>query len=378
MAEVRTAEVKMPALGADMVEATLLEWHVGVGDLVHRGDILATVDTAKSALDVEALQEGRIGALLINPGTTVSVGTVIATMADSVPEVPTMAPSTNERPASSPLARRRAAELGIDLADVQPSRPGGFIGVHDVEQSRPVVPAAVPEPSEQSDLLDARLAMNEGLRAVTASLMSRSKREIPHYYLQSTVDIETTLVRLEERNASLPIGERILPAALILRAIARATRIVPEVNGRFDQGFHPAAEVHLGLAVALHDGGLIAPAIHDADRLDLPTMMAKMSDLVRRARAGRLRASEMTDSTITATMLGDQGVEVVHGVIYPPQVALVGVGCILSRPWAVDGMLGIRRTVTITLAADHRVSDGHRGSQFLQAIATALVEGVDA
>jgi len=177
------AEIKMPALGADMVEATLLEWHVGVGDVVHRGDIIATVDTAKSALEVEALQEGRIEALLINPGTTVSVGTVIATMADSVPEVPTVTPSTSGRPASSPLARRRAAELGIDLADVQPSRPGGFIGVQDVEQSRLVVPAAVPEPSEQSDLLDARLAMNEGLRAVTASLMSRSKREIPHYYL---------------------------------------------------------------------------------------------------------------------------------------------------------------------------------------------------
>lgn len=369
------AEIKMPALGADMVEATLLEWHVGVGDVVHRGDIIATVDTAKSALEVEALQEGRIEALLINPGTTVSVGTVIATMADSVPEVPTVTPSTSGRPASSPLARRRAAELGIDLADVQPSRPGGFIGVQDVEQSRLAAPAVLPKASEQPAAV---IPATEGLREVIASLMARSKREIPHYYLQSTVDIEATLARLEQRNASLPIGERILPAALFLWAIARAARSVPEVNGRFDHGFRPAAEVHLGLAVALREGGVIAPAIRDADRLDLPSMMAQMTDLVRRARAGRLRASEMTDSTITATLLGDQGAEVVHGVIYPPQVALVGVGCIVRRPWAVDGMLGIRRVVAVTLAADHRVTDGHRGSQFLQAIALALDEGVDA
>lgn len=372
----------MPALGADMTEATLLEWHVGIGEWVHRGDILATVDTAKSAIDIEALQDGAIESLVVSPGTIVTVGTVIATLADrfparsvrepsvpivgTVPTVPIVGtvPPVPGRVPSSPLARRRAVELGVDLSSMAPSAETGMIGAREVERAaarRPQVdhPAPEAQPSPPA-------ASVGSMREVIGSLMARAKREIPHFSLQSTIDLEAALTRLESANAHLPISDRILPAAVLLRAVARAARANPQLNGWFDQGFQPADHVHLATAISLRKAGLIAPAILDADRLDLASLMAAMKDLVNRARAGRLRASELTASTITATILGDQGAEVVTGIIFPPQVALVGFGRIVRRPAAVDGMLAVHRQVTVTLAADHRVIDGHLGSRFLQ------------
>ncbi len=141
-----------------------------------------------------------------------------------------------------------------------------------------------------------------------------------------------------------------------------------------DDAFRPAGGVHLGVAISLRGGGLIAPALHDADRKSLDELMAGLRELVRHARAGRLRASEMSDPTITVTNLGERGVDLVHGVIYPPQVALVGFGGIRERPWAADGMVGARPVVHATLAADHRASDGHAGSRFLALIDRLLQE----
>jgi pyruvate dehydrogenase E2 component (dihydrolipoamide acetyltransferase) len=203
--------------------------------------------------------------------------------------------------------------------------------------------------------------------------MARSKREIPHYYLQTTVDMTAALDWLHERNRGRPVSERLLPVALLLKAAALAVHDVPEVNGFYTDGaFQPSTPVHLGVAVALRGGGLIAPAIHDADDLDLDELMAALKDLVARARSGRLRSSEMSDPTLTVTNLGDQGVEAVHGVIYPPQVALVGLGRVQERPAAVNGLLGVRSVLTATLAADHRVSDGHRGGLYLAAFDALL------
>jgi pyruvate dehydrogenase E2 component (dihydrolipoamide acetyltransferase) len=141
-----------------------------------------------------------------------------------------------------------------------------------------------------------------------------------------------------------------------------------------DDAFVPAPGVHLGVAVSLRGGGLVAPAIHDAAGLALGDLMAALRDLVARTRAGRVRRAELADPTITVTNLGDQGVEAVHGVIYPPQVALVGVGRVVERPWAVDGLLGVRPVVTLTLAADHRATDGFTGARFLDAIDRMLQE----
>jgi pyruvate dehydrogenase E2 component (dihydrolipoamide acetyltransferase) len=211
------------------------------------------------------------------------------------------------------------------------------------------------------------------MRQTIANLMARSKREIPHYYLQETVDAAAADAFVRRYNAQVDLSQRILPAVVLLKAAALAVRAVPEMNGFVVDGrFERSEHVHLGVAVSLRGGGLVAPAIHDADTLPLPELMARLKDLVARTRAGRLRGSEMSDPTITVTNLGDQGSELVHGVIYPPQVALVGFGRMVQRPWAVDGMLTVRPVVTVTLAADHRVSDGHRGGRYLAAVADLL------
>ena len=151
--------------------------------------------------------------------------------------------------------------------------------------------------------------------------------------------------------------------------MARAAAETPAFNGFWvDGAFRPAGAVHLGVAISLRGGGLIAPALLDADHKTLDELMFGLRDLVARARTGRLRSSEMSDPTITVTNLGEQGVDLVHGVIYPPQVALVGFGAIRERPWAVDGMIGVRPVAYGTLAADHRASDGHDGGRFLTLI----------
>jgi pyruvate dehydrogenase E2 component (dihydrolipoamide acetyltransferase) len=156
---------------------------------------------------------------------------------------------------------------------------------------------------------------------------------------------------------------------LLLKAVALAIHDVPEMNGFYlEGGFQPSPAIHVGVAISLRQGGLVAPAIHDADRMTLDELMAALRDLVARTRSGGLRSSELSDPTITVTNLGEQGVSTVFGVIYPPQVALVGFGTIAERPWAVNGLLGVRRIVTATLSADHRASDGHRGGRFLAAI----------
>lgn len=425
----------MPSLGADMVEGTLLEWLVKPGQQVHRGDVVAVVDTAKSAVEVEVFEDGVVDRLLVEPGTTVAVGTPLALLAAATapapvasapPDTPTREPSRRKegvgvphvpsplprhreavkaaaglrpvpptppsttgrqtaaaRHRASPLARRRATELGVDLETLTGTGPDGAVTVADVERATPgAEPAPAPAaagPAEPTAPVAAVPAARTpadralAMRQAIGELMARSKREIPHYYLSTTVDLERATAWLREHNAHRDVQHRLVPAALLLKAAALACRKVPEVNGWWvDGAFRPSDQVHLGVAVALRPSGLVAPALLDADTLDLDTLMARLADLVARARAGTLRASEMSAPTLTVTNLGDQGVEAVHGVIYPPQVALVGFGQVGERAWAQDGMLGVRTVVTATLAADHRVSDGHRGGRYLRAVADLL------
>jgi pyruvate dehydrogenase E2 component (dihydrolipoamide acetyltransferase) len=201
--------------------------------------------------------------------------------------------------------------------------------------------------------------------------MARSTREIPHYHVSATIDLSAATAWLRTTNEGRPPAERLLMAAVLLKASALAARQVPALNGFWDEEngrLRPSEAVHLGVAVSLRGGGLVAPAIHAADRLTLDELMASLRDLVARARSGRLRSSEMADPTITVTNLGDQGADEVHGVIYPPQVALIGFGRVAERPWAQDGMLGVRPTVRASVAADHRASDGLVGARFLAAL----------
>ncbi|MFF7443017.1 dihydrolipoamide acetyltransferase family protein [Streptomyces sp. NPDC008122] len=480
------ADFTMPSLGADMDEGTLSQWLVHPGDRVTRGDVVAVVETAKSAIEVECFDSGTVDALLVDEGTTVPVGAPLARIAASPENPPSTTPlvrrlaedrhvdltavrgsgpggritradvESAEAPASvepdgehpattgpaggtgpasvrrsagrtprkpaaahgrqpgsaatdlgtvadpglaadatlrvrearpprrqtvravhavppeqrakstpstgaharvkaSPLARRLAAELGVEVAEVTGTGRGGTVRAEDVRAAGSKAPR--------------RAAVQDAARTATARLMSRSKREIPHFYLSTTVDMTAALEWMHARNRELPLSARLVPAALMLKAVALAARKVPELNGHWiGDGFVPADEVRLGVAVSLRGGGLVAPALARADELSVHEVMAALRDLVARARGGRLRSSETTDPSITVTNLGDQGVEAVFGVVYPPQVALVGLGRIVERPVAVDGLLGVRPVVTATLSADHRAADGITGARLLTAL----------
>jgi pyruvate dehydrogenase E2 component (dihydrolipoamide acetyltransferase) len=258
--------------------------------------------------------------------------------------------------------------LHIDLSTIKGSGVEGSIRLADVEAAAAKARAAPPSPVKRGvDLAQMRKAI--------AAAMSRSKREIPHYYLTETVDLHATLSWIERFNADKPPAERILPAVLFLKAAALALREFPKLNGAYEDGaFTPAPCIHVGWAIALRGGGLIAPAIRDTDKKSPAELMEAMRDLVERARRGALRSSELTSPTVTVTNVGDRGSETVTGVIYPPQVAIVGFGRVVLRPWVVEGRIETRPLVTVSLAADHRVTDGHIGGLYLAAVARRLQE----
>jgi len=354
-------EFKLPSLGADMEEGKLLEWKAKPGDKVKRGDIVAVVDTSKAAVEVEAWEEGTMHEWIVKPGETVPVGTVIALMLapgeDAASAVrpkpaaaaPAVAPSARRR--ISPAARKHAEDLGVNLDQVAGTGPQGAVTAEDVEKA------------SKGQVPDRAAAMRKAI----AAAMSRSKREIPHYYLSEPVPLSRAMAWLEAENARRPLPERLLMAALFLKATALACGQYPEMNGHYRDGaFQPAAGAHVGVAISLRQGGLVAPALHDVQAKSLGEVMKGLSDLVKRARAGSLKSSEMSDPTITVTNLGDGGVETVFGVIYPPQVALVGFGSVKQKEGGPQ--------VMISVSGDHRVSDGHRGALFLAAIARALQE----
>jgi pyruvate dehydrogenase E2 component (dihydrolipoamide acetyltransferase) len=375
------AELRMPSLGADMQSGRLLEWHVAPGDTVKRGDIVATVDTDKADIDIETFDAGVVDALLVEPGTKVDVGTVIArigsdgaapaqapeTPAPAAPAAPPVPPvgAPAHRRRVSPLARRVAADLGVDVEALTGSGPGGAVTKQDVE--RAAQPTGVERRSASERLASLRQAVGE--------LMARSKREIPHFHLTRELDLSAALAWLEAHNRERSAPERVLPAALLLRAALLAAHDEPSVNGTFEDGaFSPAERVDVGVAISLRGGGVIAPVIPAADELTLPDLMQALRELTDRVRRGALRGSDFVSGTLTVTSLGEHGADLVHGVIFPPQVALVGFGAIRERPWASGGMLGVRPTIVATLAGDHRVSEGHAGSLYLDSVDHHLQE----
>lgn len=458
----------MPSLGADMDEGRVLEWRVQPGDAVVRGQIVAVVETDKADIDVEIFETGVIESLLVPVGEKVAVGTplalvgsaaapaepvlvgavavaapappvgaVAAAPAAPAPPRPAPAPPLPRRTGSrthspvvrhlaerlgvdvarvvgsgpggaviradveraavaphrarvSPRARRLAAEHGVELGALTGSGPGGAVVGNDVLFARPSAPSAderantaavaeapPPGPAPAPAVAPGRSAADKAaaMRQAIARLMARSTREIPHYHVDLDIDLAPALAWLERVNEGRPATARLLPAALLLKATALAAQEVPGINGTWEDDHLVVPEtVHLGVAVSLRTGGLVTPAIPDAAALPLDDVMAALRDLVTRARGGHLKGSELTGATLTVTNLGDLGADRVSGVIYPPQVALVGFGRIRERPWADAGMLGVRPVVTATLAADHRASDGLVGSRFLAAVARHLAD----
>ncbi|MCU0263318.1 MAG: 2-oxo acid dehydrogenase subunit E2 [Candidatus Nanopelagicales bacterium] len=332
-----------------------------------------------------------------------------------------------ERLRVTPRARRIAAERGVDLAQAAATGAAGAVLAADVERAAAAAaergpaagsraPATGPAAGAQrgADASGAGLVIHAGsvassvgnlhgspggaevtstgttrahaaagsaaqadrkaaMRTAIATLMSRSNAEIPHYHVTQTIDLAMALAWLRTHNAALPVASRVLPAALFLRATVLAASAVPDLNGHWvDGALRPTERIDLGVAVATRGGGLVTPAIPDAGPLRIDDLMAALTDLVVRARRGNLRQAEMAGASITVSSLGETGPDALYGVIFPPQVALVGIGGIVERPWAVEGMLTVRPTVTVTLAADHRASDGRTASAFLATFAHAL------
>jgi len=414
------ADFLMPSLGADMEAGTVLQWLVRPGDTVKRGDIVAVVDTEKATIEVEIFQTGVIQKIVVPEGEKVPVGTLLAVLAvdgEAVPAAPeakpkpaehapvvlapappnppavarvmakpTPEPAAPHRARISPLAMRVAMELKVDLATVTGTGPEGAITKADVERAakaaptpapapRVAAPIAEPGPAARPKAAVAPIDHHAAMRKVIAAAMARSKREIPHYYLGTHIDMSKAMGWLRAENFKRPVTERLLYSVVLLKAVALAAHEIPEMNGFWiDGAFKPSEAVHVGVAISIRQGGLIAPAIHDVDRKSLSEIMVSLRDLVKRVRAGVLRSSEIADATITVTSLGDEGVESVFGVIYPPQVALVGFGKIVERPWASGAMVGARPVMMASLSGDHRASDGHRGALFLTAIERLLQE----
>lgn len=387
---------KMPSLGADMKSAVLMEWKVKPGDTVKKGDILAEVETSKGVIEIEVFESGTVEKLLVEVETECEVGAPLAEIkgegeaaakpapepapepkkeepappkakAESASPKKAAEPIPGDRPHISPAARKRAEELGVDLAALAASVKGE-IHLSDIEAAagkQPEKPKAKPASKAEAK----KSSSDDAMRQAIAAAMSKSNAEIPHYYLSTSINMTPALEWLEIENAKRSIKERILPAALMIRAVVKALQAIPKLNGFWVDGGHQVSpEIHPGIAIALRSGGLITPALLDAQDKDLTATMSSLGDLITRTRAGKLRSTELTKQTITITNLGDLGVERVYGVIYPPQVAIVGLGRIMDAPWAEGDTLAVRKVMQATLAGDHRATDGRTGAQFLDTL----------
>jgi pyruvate dehydrogenase E2 component (dihydrolipoamide acetyltransferase) len=404
-----TYDYELPSLGADMDAGRVVEWIVSVGDVVHRGDVVARVETEKSDIDIEIWRDGVVETMLVEIGAEIAVGTPILRLAlderavdvDQLeeseqleragavggvrtppwPSVDMERHATPERRTTagrpvvlaSPLARRLAVRHGVALADVAGTGPRGAVVSADIQRClEPTddVPriTASPRPDDSS-----RSGTVDPMRRLIAERMAQSNRDIPHYYLQRDIDVTALTNWLQRENSTRDVSGRLLPAAALVRAVALAVRRHPELNGYWKHDRFEAGEsINVAMAISLRRGGLVTPSVNDADTCSLDDTMARLKELVAASRTGSLRSSWMTGATITVTNLGDHGADLVHGVISPPQVALVGFGRPVERPWVVDGQLAIRTVMTATLAADHRATDGVTGSRFLTTLSELL------
>jgi pyruvate dehydrogenase E2 component (dihydrolipoamide acetyltransferase) len=406
--------IMMPSFGADMAKGEVAQWLVKVGDRVKKGQIIASIETMKGLIDMEVFDDGVIEELLATEGTELEVGQPIAelrlvgeAMAEPEPEQqlePVMIGQgeaepepvlpeqkqkllsdfpiesdtqlantleSNRKQAAaglkiSPAARSKAQKLGLDWGQLRQGHgPEGAIVLADIENlADDIAKQAMPSISAQE-----KLSPELSMRQAIARVVSLSKREIPHYYLQLDIVLDKAQSWLTEHNQSLPSDKRILLNALIYTAIARALLKFPDFNGVYQDGrFEAAKSVNLGNVINLHKGGLVVAAIHNAQQIAAAEMMEKLKDQVIRARDGGLRMSELQSATVTVSNLGERGCDSIQSIIFPPQVAIIGIGRQRSVPWIVNEKLTVASITSLTLAADHRVSDGHSGARLLNKI----------
>jgi pyruvate dehydrogenase E2 component (dihydrolipoamide acetyltransferase) len=381
-------EFLMPSLGADMEDGTLVEWKKKPGDTVKRGDIIAEVETQKGLIEIEVFEEGSIKELLVQEGSKVPVGTVMALINPTVEfleakkEIAAELQPTEERIMekipkekdlgrnikASPLARRIASENNIDISLIRGTGEGGAITKEDVDyavaqRNKKTEENIVEEPFEKAKLKP--VPNVEAIRSAVAAAMSKSNREIPHYYLEKKIDLTKALTWLREANSQRPVEKRLLLVALLIKSVAKTLLEFPDLNAVWEKGLQPKKNINIGFVISLRSGGVIVPAIHRVETKNIDEIMENLNDIIPRARVLKLRSSELSDSTITITNIGEGGADTVFGVIYPPQVAIIGFGNSTEQPFAENGMLGIRTVMNVTLAGDHRATDGLTGSRFL-------------
>ncbi len=423
--------ILMPALSPTMTEGTLARWLKKEGEAVKAGDVIAEIETDKATMEVEAVDEGILGKILVADGTeAVKVNAPIAILVqegEKVPEngaaapapasaAPAAAPKT-ETPAAaasaaplinghdkgsrifaSPLAKRIARDKGIDLAGVTGSGPNGRIVRADVEGAKaapaaapapaaaaPVAaPAAAPAPAPAAPPKAAAITAPHSLvphttmRRVIARRLTESKQSVPHFYLTMDIELDALLALRAELNArSAKDGAGAFKLSvndMIIKAAAIALRRVPKVNASFtDDGVAFYEDVDISVAVAIPDG-LITPIIRRADQKGLATISNEMKDLGLRARAGKLKPEEFQGGGFSVSNLGMFGVKDFQAIINPPQAAILAVGAGEQRPVVKDGQLAVATVMSATLSVDHRVVDGALGAEWLQAFKAIIQE----
>ncbi|WBY15756.1 pyruvate dehydrogenase complex dihydrolipoamide acetyltransferase [Erythrobacteraceae bacterium WH01K] len=417
--------IKMPALSPTMEEGTLAKWLVKPGDSISAGDIMAEIETDKATMEFEAVDEGTIASITVEEGTEgVAVGTVIAMLAEDDEDLeeaakaapvsgndaseetaiaapapsPAQSPEPEEpKPASpapkaendsgdrivaSPLAKRIAAQKGIDLAAITGSGPGGRIVKADVEDAKtgnateeqdpnaemaaPRTPSVTPAESEFGAPYEEEKLTN--VRKVIARRLTESKQQVPHYYLTIDVNLDPLLALRKQLNASLEAdGIKLSVNDLLIKALARALMRVPQCNVSF-QGdtVHKYKRADVSVAVAA-PSGLITPIITEADTKGLGQISTQMKELAAKARDGKLQPHQYQGGTASLSNLGMFGIKQFEAVINPPQGMILAVGAGEQRPHVVDGSLQVATVMSASGSFDHRTIDGADGAQLMEA-----------
>jgi len=406
-------EIKMPALSPTMESGTLAKWNVAVGDEVRSGDVIAEIETDKATMEVEAVDEGIIAAIVVDAGAqNVAVGAVIAVLAEdgedvaaaaaqagkaeaAAPSMPSPVSAPDKSPVSapgeapvaspvnpgssqkagrifaSPLARRIAADRGIDLAGLSGSGPHGRILRRDVEAAPTVAEGGAAATGRMMtgsvEQGASELVPNNQMRKVIAERLQQSKQTAPHFYLSVDCEIDALLAARKSMNAAADEGIKISVNDLVIRAAAMALIKVPAANASWE-GEHTRLYKHADISMAVAvDGGLVTPVIWAAEQKGLAALSQITQGLAKRAREGSLSPEEYNGGSFTISNLGMFGVRDFAAVINPPQGAILAVGAGQERPVVREGALAVATVMTVTLSCDHRVVDGAVGASWLQA-----------
>src|SRR6266850_4498555 len=380
------SKVVMPKLSEQMETGKIIKWLKNEGDRIQAGDILAEVETDKADVEMEAFGGGVLRKILVPAGGKVPVGSLIGVIAEPNEDIaavvsqagggaaPAAASLGGGRVKASPLARKIAAQSGVDLKLLQGSGPGGRVVRRDVEAASSASggarPAMAPAVAAGVEFEDQPLSQ---IRALIAKRMPLSKAPVPHFYVSSEIAMDRAWALREELNA-LDGQPKISVNDFVIRACALALLGHPGVNASFQgESIRVFYRAHIGVAVALEDG-LITPVLRDAHAKGLAQIAVEARDLAERARHRKLRASEMTGATFSISNLGMLDVTEFSAIINPPEGAILAAGAVRKVPVVTDDGLGVGRRMMLTLSCDHRVMDGAMGARFLQDVKRLLEE----